>query len=196
MGRCPCTCACCRNCDSCCEGCCTCCKGCECKSCTCCHVHKKGCNCTCDCCKNCDCCCSECCTCACTDCHCGDCTCCHKCDCNCCCCRDCHCSGPCTCCRDCHCKNCTCCHSKKSVKKVQKKSGCTCVKKEQKSDTDTEVSIVKGALSIVIKTGKKVTKTNCCSCCDNCECKKCENPCTCKYPGINRLCSGGKSKCC
>merc|ERR1712014_156708 len=93
---------------------------------------------------------------------------------------------PCECCKcgDCSCDPCTCC---------QCGTGC-CGTKNKSNDEVTTLKINKGDLQVHITTTNMMMskKTFCCTCCDNCGCKLCENPCTCKYPGIGRCCTGGK----
>merc|ERR1711976_898436 len=106
---------------------------------------------------------------------------------------------PCECCQcgDCSCDPCTCCQCGEGCcgpKKTTKKGGCCGDKKPKevvnvtttKEDEGT-MTIVKGDLKIEITHGPKLMSvTVCCSCCDACGRLKCENPCTCKYPGIGR----------
>merc|ERR1711953_642031 len=109
---------------------------------------------------------------------------------------------PCECCKcdPCTCDPCTCCQCGEKPKEVTKKGGCCGSKKPEKvvqksNDKDCCMTIVKGDLKIEITNGPKMLiVTFCCSCCDACGCLKCENPCTCKYPGIGRCCTGGKCK--
>merc|ERR1711874_163610 len=154
-------------------------------------------------CKTCDCCCLCCCDC-CTGCKCDDCTCCKNksgCACKCTCCKDCDCCCQvcCNCCGNCNCGDCLTCKKGKSTGlKCEcscKKNKCKKTTKKPQNDEDTIIKIQKGDLKVEISTSKVLKKTNCCTCCDSCQCNTCENPCTCKYPGIGRCCTGGKCKC-
>merc|ERR1712064_150293 len=124
--------------------------------------------------------------------------------------------GDCKCdpCKCCTCDPCKCSTTPKKVggcgskkEEVKKSSGCGCGSKKEEvkkssgcGPKNEEVKKSSGCgcgpkQEELVIIPKPKAKTTCCTCCTNCGCTTCRNPCTCKYPGINRCCHGHNCAC-